>query len=76
MAENSMHRQVARSVAKRNCGSKEAANRDGHMKSSRYKTLRYVSEGLIILIIFGGLLFFLQYPEKLDALLDWMVGRR
>jgi hypothetical protein len=44
--------------------------------AGRYKTLRYVSDGLIILVILGGLWFFLQYPEKLDALLDWMVGHR
>jgi hypothetical protein len=59
--------------------SKEAANwgsllGTALLKSSRFKSLRYFSNGLIILVVLSGLLLFLRYPEKLDALLEWIVG--
>ena len=55
--------------------SKDAANRDSLLgaalvKSSRFKNLRYFSDGLIIFVVLSGFLFFLRYPEKLDALLE------
>ena len=55
--------------------SEDAANRDSLLgaalvKSSRFKNLRYFSDGLIIFVVLSGFLFFLRYPEKLDALLE------
>ena len=53
--------------------SKDAANWGSLLgralvKSSRFKSLRNFSDGLIILVVLSGLLLFLWHPEKLDAL--------
>jgi hypothetical protein len=50
--------------------------RNGLLKSERYNLIGHIRDGLIISAVVGAGIYFLEHAEKLDAFLDWMLGRR
>jgi ADP-ribose pyrophosphatase YjhB (NUDIX family) len=47
----------------------------GKLKTSQRQIIGYVGDALVILVIVLGGMYILSSPEKVDAFLNWMLGR-
>jgi hypothetical protein len=45
------------------------------LKTSQRQIIGYVGDALVILVIVLGGMYILSSPEKVDAFLNWMLGR-
>jgi hypothetical protein len=45
------------------------------LKPEAYEIIGYIRDALIILGIVAAGMYFLSYPDKFDATLNWLLGR-
>ena len=45
------------------------------LKPDTYEIIGYIRDALVILGIIGVGMYFLSYPDKFDAVLNWLLGR-
>jgi hypothetical protein len=45
------------------------------LNSDTYELIGYIRDALVILGIVAVGMYFLSYPDKFDAVLNWMLGR-
>ena len=45
------------------------------LKPDTYELIGYIRDALVILGIVAVGMYFLSYPDKFDAVLNWMLGR-